>query len=181
MELRYEVEGQGVGSTAADVERWVTAGLMMDFAQVAILAHDADNVAIAKRDLPRGTKIKGYCDSGETEIKLNSRILEGHRFCVRTISSGQALLSWAMPFGIALSNISPGQYVCNEKARNALLERGLGELDSFVLDVNFQDIRYEPYEIVKGLDESENPVRCEDNDGNIDPVKVAENITFQGF
>jgi hypothetical protein len=42
-------------------------------------------------------------------FKLNSPVLEGHRFCYKKILKGEELLSWGLRFGIALCDIEPGQ------------------------------------------------------------------------
>ena len=57
-----------------------------------------DNVAIAIRRLDAGTRIE---IDGEVRT-LASCVLEGHRFAVRPIAPGEALLSWGLPFGHAL-------------------------------------------------------------------------------
>jgi hypothetical protein len=50
-------------------------------------------------------------------------VLEGHRFAVEEIRRGADLLSWGLPFGRALVDISPGDYACNEKILRVLRER----------------------------------------------------------
>jgi altronate dehydratase len=86
------------------------------------LPSPADNVAIAIRQLEAGTVIE--LDGQPTT--LSHTILEGHRFAVRSIAAGEALLSWGMPFGHAMSQIAPGDYVCNQSILEALAVRRLG-------------------------------------------------------
>lgn len=99
-----------------------------------------DNVAIATRKIAAGTNIEI-----DNEIyELDFTILEGHRFAIEPIGSGEALLSWNLPFGIATKPIEPGMYVCNLSTLEALGERAITfELPA---DPNFRD-HIEPYEI----------------------------------
>jgi altronate dehydratase len=78
-----------------------------------------DNVAIACRTLEQGTQI---AFKGAT-LTLSHTILEGHRFAVQSIRKGEQLLSWGLPFGLALKEIKPGDYVCNEWILIALRQR----------------------------------------------------------
>lgn len=91
------------------------------FAQAARLPADADNVAIATQRLAAGTEITYQ---GQT-LTLSHTVLVGHRFAVRPIAVGQALLSWGQTFGLALKPISPGEYVCNADVLRELHRRSL--------------------------------------------------------
>ncbi len=55
---------------------------------------------------------------------------------------GEPLLSWGLPFGVAVKDIAPGQYCCNQSIIESLAVRHVG----FALpsDGNFEDkiIRY---------------------------------------
>ena len=116
---------------------------ILAFDEVARLPGPGDNVAIASRNLDAGTCIRRR----GSVLRLNTSILEGHRFAVDPIPAGEALLSWNLPFGIALEDISAGNYVCNAGMLEALRIRSL----DFQLpaEPNFED-RIEPYR----LDES---------------------------
>lgn len=97
-----------------------------------------DNVAIATRKLDAGTIIT--TDDGQ--FSLDFTVLEGHRFAIRPIAVGKALLSWELPFGLATKAIAPGNYVCNAGMLAALAGRSI----DFALpaEANFED-RVEPY------------------------------------
>lgn len=102
---------------------------------VGRLPAPGDNVAIATRRLEVGTTIRlsvGSCVLAHT-------LLEGHRFAVRPIASGQPLLSWGLPFGIALTDIAAGDYVSNQSMLDALAVR---QLDGATLPAqpNFSDL-----------------------------------------
>lgn len=116
------------------------------FDEVGRLPLPGDNVAIAIRQLEAGTTIDYQ---GQT-LTLNHTVMEGHRFAVKEIASGETLLSWELPFGVALQLIQPGNYVINSAVLEALSVRSLGfalptapnfadQVHPYVLDeVNFQ-------------------------------------------
>ncbi|MCQ9388194.1 altronate dehydratase family protein [Brevibacterium sp. 50QC2O2] len=99
-----------------------------------ILPTPEDNVAIVPRRLEAGTTV---LIEGVPRV-LAHPVLQGHRICVRPIARGAALTSWGMPFGHALADLLPGDYVCNEKMRQVLLARHPGEFPAD-LPVTFRD------------------------------------------
>ena len=88
---------------------------------IARLASSADNVAIATHRIEPDTFIEGP----KGQFKIQHTILEGHRFVLIPIGSGEPLLSWALPFGTAIRDLFPGEYVCNEKILIALGQRNI--------------------------------------------------------
>ncbi|MGV3771599.1 MAG: UxaA family hydrolase [Verrucomicrobiales bacterium] len=112
-----------------------SAASVFSFEQVARLPEESDNAAIALRTLPAGSKL---LLNGKV-VSLIHTVLEGHRFAVQTIWEGEPLLSWGLPFGLALRAISPGEYLCNDKILRALAQRSI----SFDLPdrPNFKDHR----------------------------------------
>jgi altronate dehydratase len=91
------------------------------FDEIGRLPMPGDNVAIAVRRLEAGTQIRWQ----GAAFALDYTVLEGHRFAVRAIAPGQPLLSWELPFGVALTPIAPGAYVCNQGVLEALRLRQL--------------------------------------------------------
>ena len=85
----------------------------------ARLPATGDNAAIATRTLDAGAEL----NDGQTTFRLSQTVLEGHRFAVRTIRAGELILSWGLPFGRALSDIAPGDYLCNRKMLDTLHQR----------------------------------------------------------
>ena len=122
-----------------------------------------DNVAIAIRQLEPGTRI----ELGGTICELKQTILEGHRFAVRAIAPGEPLLSWGLPFGHAISQILPGDYVCNQSILDALAVRRLGF--SLPEKPNFAD-HLVPFELDETAFKPAPPV-----------VRATEIRTFEGY
>ncbi len=91
------------------------------FDEVGRIPAPGDNVAIATQRLEAGTVIA----HGERRWALSHTVLEGHRFALRAISAGEALLSWDLPFGRAIRELAPGDYVCNEKILKVLVDRDI--------------------------------------------------------
>jgi altronate dehydratase len=111
------------------------------FDEVGRLPLPGDNVAVATRQLDAGSIINYQ---GQT-LTLDYTVMEGHRFAVKEIAPGEALLSWELPFGVALQLIQPGNYVINKSVLEELSVRSLefampampnfaDELHPFVLD-----------------------------------------------
>src|SRR5581483_5308375 len=122
--LRLHITSEASGSMSAHL-----------FEAIARLPAPGDNVAIATGRLEAGTEIKFPVGT----VVLVHTVLEGHRFAVRPIAAGQPLLSWGFPFGIALGDLAPGEYVCNQSMLDALSVR---QLDGAKLpkDPNFSDL-----------------------------------------
>ena len=110
----------------------------VQFHQVARIPLPGDNVAIATLRLNAGTTIAAE----DGQLTLDYTVLEGHRFAVRSIPAGEALLSWGLPFGRAIRDIEPGNYVCNA----GMLEALRGRQIDFELPAtpNFED-KITPY------------------------------------
>ncbi len=96
--------------------------MMINFHEIGRLPAPGDNCAIALRVLGSGTAVR----TQSAHFVINQTILEGHRFAVESIPAGAYLLSWSIPFGRALRDIAPGEYICNAGVLNAL---GIRELD----------------------------------------------------
>jgi altronate dehydratase len=133
------------------------------FHDIARLPIASDNVAVVIQRLEAGTEII----DGDRRYTLSHTMLEGHRFAVKPIAVGEALLSWGLPFGYAIAPIQPGDYVANE----AMLEALGGRSIDFALPErpNFED-HIEPYR----FDESAwQPVE--------QVSRYAEDRTFMGY
>ena len=104
-----------------------------NFDDIGRIPAPGDNVAIATRRLEAGTVVVHEGRSWP----LTHTVLEGHRFVLEPIAAGAPLLSWGLPFGRATRDLSPGEYVCNEKILKVLAERSI----DFALpaEANFRD------------------------------------------
>ncbi len=105
----------------------------LDFTAAARLPAPADNVAIAIRRIEAGTVLL----INGTPRTIAHTVLEGHRFAVRPIAKGASLLSWGLPFGVAITDIQPGDYVSNQSILDALAIRKTGA--SLPTQPNFAD------------------------------------------
>lgn len=113
---------------------------ILDFDDIGRIPMKGDNAAIAVRRLEAGTLFRYRNDV----YTISHTLLEGHRFAVEPIARGEKLLSWALPFGLALRDIEPGEYLCNAGILDALKLR---ELDFTLPPVaNFKDY-VAPYEL----------------------------------
>jgi len=65
-----------------------------------------DNIAVAKMDIKKSTKIK----RGHTEIVTSDVIPKGHRFSLTDICKGELVLQYGYPFGIS-KGIKKGQII----------------------------------------------------------------------
>ncbi|MEY2880668.1 MAG: hypothetical protein RLZZ15_3048 [Verrucomicrobiota bacterium] len=114
------------------------ASAVLPFAAAGRLPAPGDNTAIAIRRLEAGATIA----LPDGPHALTHTVLEGHRFAVRPIRAGEPLLSWGLPFGTALVDVAPGDYVCNQSSLDMLAVR---QLDGAVRPdrANFSDQRAE--------------------------------------
>lgn len=80
-----------------------------------LLPAHGDNAAIATRRLEPGETFDG--------ITIRKTVLEGHRVAARPIGAGELILSWGLPFGRALREMVPGEYLCNARILEVLKER----------------------------------------------------------
>eukprot|EP01124_Arcella_intermedia_P009736 TRINITY_DN16357_c0_g1_i1.p1 TRINITY_DN16357_c0_g1~~TRINITY_DN16357_c0_g1_i1.p1 ORF type:complete len:950 (-),score=233.99 TRINITY_DN16357_c0_g1_i1:52-2901(-) len=109
--------------------------LSVNFNQVCCIPSPGDNCAIATKRIEPNTELLREGE-GQT-IAIHQTILEGHRFCIVPIRKGDPLLSWGLPFGYALKDVSIGEYVCNRSALDTLSCR---QLDfSLPKEANFED------------------------------------------
>lgn len=117
-----------------------------------LLPANGDNAAIATRRLEPGETFNG--------VLIRETALEGHRVASRSIAAGELILSWGLPFGRALRDIAPGEYLCNARILEVLKERHVDF--KFPAGPNFEN-----YRLPVGLDEktfrpgAQTPLRSE--------------------
>ena len=146
--------------------RFRTVPPLLELSAVSRLPSPGDNVGIATRRIEAGETVT----LGGAPRTLRHTILEGHRFAVLPILQGAELLSWGLPFGVALADIAPGDYVCNRFTLEALAERNL---PGAVLPAqpNFEN-RIVPFTFDEA---SFHPAK------QVDPAPDAASRTFLGF
>ncbi|MDE2774906.1 MAG: UxaA family hydrolase [Chloroflexota bacterium] len=115
--------------------------------EVGRLPIPSDNCAIAIRDLAAGSAV----EHDGKRFKLSHHVLEGHRFAIRRIESGERLTSWGQRFGIALRPIEPGEYVINEAVQVELARRELDfaiprepNFDNMISAYEFDEAAFKP-------------------------------------
>ncbi|WP_327638381.1 UxaA family hydrolase [Kribbella sp. NBC_00482] len=96
----------------------------MRFEEIGVLPEPGDNVAIASRRLDSGTEV----ELDGTTITLPHTVLEGHRFVVVPVETGDALTSWNTAFARASRDLVPGDYVCTPTSLAAVTARGVDGL-----------------------------------------------------
>lgn len=107
-----------------------------------IKIHDKDNVAVATASLPEGTVVSV---SGE-KIKISEPIPAGHKFAIKDIGSGEAVIKYAYPIGSAKTDIKKGQHIHTKN-----LSSNLGDILSYSYSPDFSDLPPLPAETFKGF------------------------------
>ncbi len=80
----------------------------LPFDQAAILLHPADDVAIARADLPAGARLSL---PGGGELAVQAAIPAGHKLALRRLAPGQGVLRYGQRIGLAAAEIAPGDWV----------------------------------------------------------------------
>jgi len=79
--------------------------------QVAVHLHPDDNVAIARRFLPAGTRLLLGERPGSRKIVLNASIPVGHKLALEVIPAGSTVRRYGQMIAFAASPIEPGDHV----------------------------------------------------------------------
>lgn len=87
----------------------------------AIIIDSGDNVATSLADLKAGETV--HVD-GNT-IRLSAPVPFGHKFSLRTIEAGAAVIKYGQTIGTASTRILPGEHV---HIHNVVSTRGRGDL-----------------------------------------------------
>lgn len=94
------------------------------FDDVAVVLHPTDDVAVAKRTLPSGTRLTHLPSggpAGSATWHVTNLVPTGHKFAIRAIDAGQPLRRYGQVIGFAKAALAPGDHV-------HLHNLGLGEL-----------------------------------------------------
>ena len=76
----------------------------------AIIINDNDNVAVAIKNLTKGTNVIVRGDSIDTEIELKHDIPFGHKFALDDIISGSEIIKYGVVIGKATQDIKKGEH-----------------------------------------------------------------------
>ena len=92
----------------------------------AIAIKEQDNVATAIMDIAAGQEAAAGIGEHVNIIPLMQDIAYGHKFALRPIAKGEAVLKYNCVIGRATCDIEPGQHV---HVHNMESLRGRGDLD----------------------------------------------------
>jgi altronate dehydratase small subunit len=76
-----------------------------------MVIHARDNVATALKPLKAGTKVSVEVEGHVEKIKLLSDIPAGHKFALKDVEEGSALIKYGDPIGQSTTNIYRGEHV----------------------------------------------------------------------
>jgi len=94
-------------------------------ADLAILLHPNDDVAIARSDIPAGTRLR-IDDESDGRLFARAAIPTGHKIARRAVPAGAPVLRYGQPIGIATARIEPGDHVHTHNLSVRGLENSVG-------------------------------------------------------
>lgn len=77
----------------------------------------ADNVAVTLVD---GVKAGEVWSEGDDTVTLKEDIVRGHKFALRDIAEGEAVIKYGYPIGIATRNIAAGEWIHSHNLKTGL-------------------------------------------------------------
>lgn len=102
--------------------------------ELAIVVDPADNIAVAKRAIERGTVVR----LTDRTITVNGNVLAGHRFALRDIPAGEWTRQYNQPFG-------KSKGICiGDPISNANLDSAVQHIDPATLKLNTPKFDYVP-------------------------------------
>jgi hypothetical protein len=78
--------------------------------------HPDDNTLVARINADEGTKINMHGG----QVQLSQMIPMAHKIACRHIKSGDVVLKYGMPIGVATVDIAPGEHVHVHNVRTAI-------------------------------------------------------------
>lgn len=76
-----------------------------------IVINEKDNVAIALKPLKAGTKVSAEIQGRIEKIALLSDIPMGHKFALKYMEKGEAVIKYGEPIGQSMTKILRGEHV----------------------------------------------------------------------
>ena len=77
----------------------------------AIVINEKDNVATALKGLSAGTEVSVEFQGRLQKIRLLSDIPMGHKFALKDMEEGEAIIKYGEPIGKSTARISRGEHV----------------------------------------------------------------------
>lgn len=99
--------------------------------QTYLKIHPDDSVAVALTPLTKGTSV--HLDN--KELLLSEDIPQGHKFALKDIRTGEAVIKYGSPIGLAKEDIAPGTWIHTHN-----MKTGLGELLTYSYHKNTADL-----------------------------------------
>lgn len=90
----------------------------------AIVMEAADNVATVMQDIEPHTEVELSIAGKKRIVRVTEKIKFGHKFAIRDIRSGERIVKYGEPIGIATRDIRSGQHVHVHNLESA---RGRGD------------------------------------------------------
>ena len=69
---------------------------------------EADNVVVLTRGVAAGEELRG---PGDERWRADRQLAVGHKLAARPIASGETVLKYGFPIGVATQAIAPGEHV----------------------------------------------------------------------
>jgi altronate dehydratase len=86
-----------------------------------LIISDGDNVAVALEPLEAGTIV----EVGGASVAISEAVPAGHKVALTSIKSGEPVIKYGSPIGLATVEIAQGQHV---HVHNVASTRGRGDL-----------------------------------------------------
>ena len=83
----------------------------MGKATQAIVINEKDNVATALKALSAGTEVSVEFQGRSQKIRLRSDIPMGHKFALKDMEDGEAVIKYGEPIGYSARKIARGDHV----------------------------------------------------------------------
>jgi altronate dehydratase small subunit len=91
--------------------RFIQGEVKMESKTRAIVINEKDNVATALRPLHAGTPVSVEIKGCVEKIKLRSDIPMGHKFALKDMEEGEAVIKYGEPIGQSTVRIIQGEHV----------------------------------------------------------------------
>lgn len=99
--------------------------------QTYLKIHPDDSVAVALTPLTKGTSV--HLDN--KELLLSEDIPQGHKFALKDIRTGEAVIKYGSPIGLAKEDIAPGTWIHTHN-----MKTGLGEVLTYSYHKNTAEL-----------------------------------------